>query len=116
MKRADFAAELARRRLDAELSLAGLAAAAHVHRGYLHRMERGERWPSCTVVRARGPTSTHGHCLVTDKPRRKRSTRAEAQARAAEAFALHVTGLSYGDIARRLGPDEPDDDDEAPFS
>jgi hypothetical protein len=39
---------------------------------------------------------------VTDKLRRKRSTRAEAQARAAEAFALHVTGLSYGDIARRL--------------
>ncbi|MCA1702011.1 MAG: helix-turn-helix domain-containing protein [Actinobacteria bacterium] len=52
MKRADFAAELARRRGDAKLSLAGLAALAHVHRGYLHRMERGERWPSGTVVRA----------------------------------------------------------------
>jgi hypothetical protein len=40
---------------------------------------------------------------VTDKPRRKRSTRAEAQARAAEAFSLHLTGLSYGVIAHRLG-------------
>lgn len=52
MKRTDFAAELARRRANAALSLADLAARAHVHRGYLHRLERGERWPSSTVVRA----------------------------------------------------------------
>jgi transcriptional regulator with XRE-family HTH domain len=52
MKRTDFAAELARRRAHAGFSLADLAARAHVHRGYLHRMERGERWPSVAVVRA----------------------------------------------------------------
>jgi transcriptional regulator with XRE-family HTH domain len=52
MKRADFAAELARRRADAGLSLAELAARAHVHRGYVHRMERCERWPSAAVVGA----------------------------------------------------------------
>lgn len=52
MNRANFAAELARRRAEAGLSLADLAARAHVHRGYVHRMERGQRWPSCTVVRA----------------------------------------------------------------
>jgi transcriptional regulator with XRE-family HTH domain len=52
MKQTDFAAELARRRADAGLSLADLAARAHVHRGYVHRIERGERWPSFTVVRA----------------------------------------------------------------
>lgn len=52
MKRTNFAAELTRRRADAGLSLADLAARAHVHRGYLHRLERGERWPSVTVVRA----------------------------------------------------------------
>jgi hypothetical protein len=52
MKRADFAAELARRRADFGFSLADLSARAHVHRAYIHRMERGERWPSATVVRA----------------------------------------------------------------
>jgi transcriptional regulator with XRE-family HTH domain len=52
MKRTDFAAELARRRAEAGLSLADVAVHAHVHRGYIHRMERGERWPSGTVVRA----------------------------------------------------------------
>lgn len=50
--RADFAAELAHRRAEADLSLADLASRAHVHRGYVHRIERGERWPSYTVVRA----------------------------------------------------------------
>lgn len=52
MDRTIFAAELARRRSDAQLSLADLAARAHMHRGYIHRMERGQRWPSEPVVRA----------------------------------------------------------------
>lgn len=52
MTRTDFAAELARRRADAGFSLADLAGRAHVHRAYIHRMERGERWPSDAVVRA----------------------------------------------------------------
>jgi hypothetical protein len=38
-----------------------------------------------------------------DKPRKRRSTKAEAQAKAGEALALHLTGLSYGVIAHRLG-------------
>lgn len=52
MNRADFAADLARRRADAGMSLAEVAARAHVNRGYVHRVERGERWPSRTVARA----------------------------------------------------------------
>lgn len=51
-ERADFAAQLARRRADAGLSLAELAAQAHVNRGYLHHVEHGRRWPTETVVRA----------------------------------------------------------------
>ena len=52
MKRADFAEELARRRTDAGLSLAVLAARAHVHRGYAGNVEHGKRWPTETVARA----------------------------------------------------------------
>lgn len=50
--RADFAAELARRRANARLSLADVAMHAHVHRGYLHNVEHGRRWPTETVARA----------------------------------------------------------------
>lgn len=52
MNRSDFAADLARRRADAGMSLANVAARAHVNRGYVHRVERGERWPSRAVGRA----------------------------------------------------------------
>ena len=52
MKRADFAAELARRRADADLSLADLANRAHLHRGYAGNIEHGHRWPTETVARA----------------------------------------------------------------
>jgi len=50
--REGFAAELARRRAEAGLSLADVAAAAHVARGYVHHVERGRRWPSQSVARA----------------------------------------------------------------
>ena len=50
--RAAFAAELARRRADAELSLGKLAGLAHASRGYLHHIERGRRWPTVGVARA----------------------------------------------------------------
>lgn len=49
-QRANFAVELTHRRANAGLSLAELASRAHVHRGYVHRIERGERWPSYAVV------------------------------------------------------------------
>ncbi|HET9118755.1 MAG TPA: helix-turn-helix transcriptional regulator, partial [Pseudonocardiaceae bacterium] len=52
MNRAGFAADLARRRADAGLSLADLAARAHAHRGYLSNVEHGRRWPTETVARA----------------------------------------------------------------
>lgn len=52
MKRSDFAAELARRRADPGLSLADLAARAHLHRGYAGNVEHGHRWPTETVARA----------------------------------------------------------------
>jgi transcriptional regulator with XRE-family HTH domain len=52
MKRAAFAAELARRRAENGMSLADLAAGAHMHRGYLGNVEHGKRWPAETVARA----------------------------------------------------------------
>ncbi len=52
VERADFAAELARLRANSGLSLANVADRAHVHRGYVHRLERGERWPSRPIVQA----------------------------------------------------------------
>lgn len=54
-ERADFAAELARRRADSGLSLANVADQAHVNRGYVHRLERGERWPSRPIAQALEP-------------------------------------------------------------
>ncbi|MGH3839087.1 MAG: helix-turn-helix domain-containing protein [Pseudonocardiaceae bacterium] len=51
-ERADFAAELARRRANAGLSLAALAAKAHAHRGYISNVEHGHRWPSQSVALA----------------------------------------------------------------
>ncbi|MGH4001970.1 MAG: helix-turn-helix domain-containing protein [Pseudonocardiaceae bacterium] len=51
-ERADFAAELARLRADSGLSLADVAGRAHVHRAHVHRLERGERWPSRPIVQA----------------------------------------------------------------
>jgi len=50
--RAGFAAELARRRAEARLSLAEVVAAAHVARGYVQHIEHGHRWPSPAVARA----------------------------------------------------------------
>lgn len=52
VERADFAAALACLRATSGLSLANVADRAHIHRGYVHRLERGERWPSCPIVRA----------------------------------------------------------------
>jgi transcriptional regulator with XRE-family HTH domain len=51
-ERASFAAELARRRVDAGLSLADVASRAYIHRGYVHRVERGRRWPTEGVAQA----------------------------------------------------------------
>ena len=52
MRRTDFAANLARSRTDAGLSLADLAARTHTHRGYLSNLEHGRRWPTAGVVQA----------------------------------------------------------------
>lgn len=52
--RASFAVELARRRAEAGLSLADVAAAAHVARGYVHHIEHSHRWPSRSVAAALG--------------------------------------------------------------
>jgi transcriptional regulator with XRE-family HTH domain len=52
MDRADFAADLVRRRAAAGLSLADLARGAHLHRGYAGNVEHAKRWPTETVARA----------------------------------------------------------------
>jgi transcriptional regulator with XRE-family HTH domain len=46
-----FAAELARRRSAAGLSLGRLAESTHVNWSYLYRVETGERWPTEPVAR-----------------------------------------------------------------
>lgn len=51
-ERAGFATELARRRAEAGMSLADLAAGAHTHRGYVGNVEHAKRWPTETVARA----------------------------------------------------------------
>ena len=45
-QREAFAAELRRLRACTGLSLAELARAAHVNRGYVGHVEHGQRWPS----------------------------------------------------------------------
>jgi len=75
-ERADFAAEPARRRTDAGLSLGDLAARTHTHRGYLSNIEHGHRWPSQSValtldtaLNANGAlTATWQAADVTTKP------------------------------------------------
>lgn len=62
--RAGFAAEFARRRDEAGLSLADVASAAHVARGYVHHVEHGRRWPSRTVARALDTAVGAGGSLV----------------------------------------------------
>ena len=49
-QREAFAAELRRLRACAGLSLAELARAAHVNRGYVGHVEHGQRWPSRSVA------------------------------------------------------------------
>jgi transcriptional regulator with XRE-family HTH domain len=50
--RARFAEQVATLREQAGLSLAEVAAAAHVARGYVHHIEHGRRWPTQGVVQA----------------------------------------------------------------
>lgn len=75
-----FAAELARRRAEAGLSLAEVATAAHVARGYVHHIEHGHRRPSRTVARALDAAVGADGALVaiwqgTEHPTRRRSER-----------------------------------------
>ncbi|MGH3770297.1 MAG: helix-turn-helix domain-containing protein [Pseudonocardiaceae bacterium] len=51
-ERAGFAEQLAALRDQAGLSLADVATAAHVARGYVHHIEHGRRWPSQPVATA----------------------------------------------------------------
>jgi transcriptional regulator with XRE-family HTH domain len=125
MKRTDFAAELARRRAEAGFSLADLATRAHVHRGYLHRMERGERWPSSAVVRALDAAlAADGELLATwevadrmpcapaagdTQPTELLELAARAEASDVGAATLELVELSVDGLARsytRVPPDE----------
>jgi transcriptional regulator with XRE-family HTH domain len=124
MKRTDFATELARRRADAGFSLADLAARAHVNRGYVHRLERGERWPSFTVVRAMDAAlAAEGALLATweaanrvlrapandGQPTELLELAARAKASDVGATTLELVELSVDGLARsytRVPPDE----------
>ena len=45
-ERVSFAEQVAELRSQAGLSLADVAAAAYIARGYVHHIERGRRWPT----------------------------------------------------------------------
>lgn len=51
-ERANFAEQLATLRNQAGLSLAEVATAAHIVRGYVHHIEHGHRWPTHRVAQA----------------------------------------------------------------
>jgi transcriptional regulator with XRE-family HTH domain len=62
--RASFTEQLAALRDQAGLSLAGVAAAAHVARGYVHHIERGHRWPTQRVAEALDHALNAGGALL----------------------------------------------------
>ncbi|MGH3871076.1 MAG: helix-turn-helix domain-containing protein [Pseudonocardiaceae bacterium] len=51
-ERASFAEQVVELRSQAGLSLAGVAAVAHIARGYVHHIECGRRWPTQPVAKA----------------------------------------------------------------
>jgi len=64
--RASFAEQVATLREQAGLSLAEVAAVAHVARGHVHNIEHGRRWPSQGVVKALdGALNAGGALLAT---------------------------------------------------
>lgn len=62
--RARFAEQLAARRAQAGLSLADVASAAHVARGYIHQVEHGRRWPTQRVAKALDAALDAGEALL----------------------------------------------------
>ena len=62
--RARFAEQLTELRDQAGLSLAGVATAAHVARGYVHHIEHGHRWPTQPVAKALDDALDAGGALL----------------------------------------------------
>jgi transcriptional regulator with XRE-family HTH domain len=62
--RARFAERCAALRDQADLSLAEVATAAHIARGYVHHIERGHRWPTQRVVKALDNALNAGGALL----------------------------------------------------
>ncbi|HEY3895704.1 MAG TPA: helix-turn-helix transcriptional regulator [Pseudonocardiaceae bacterium] len=124
MNRAEFAADLARRRADAGLSLADLATRAHVHRGYASNVEHGHRWPTRTVAQALDAALDADGALLTtweaanqlprvrpisDQPTELLELVARAEASDVSRTTLDLLDLRVDDTARaytRVPPDQ----------
>jgi transcriptional regulator with XRE-family HTH domain len=63
-ERASFAEQVAELRSEAGLSLADVAAAAYIARGYVHHIERGRRWPTQPVAAALDDALDAGGALL----------------------------------------------------
>ncbi|HEV7449996.1 MAG TPA: helix-turn-helix transcriptional regulator [Pseudonocardiaceae bacterium] len=64
-----FAEQLADLRSQAGLSLADVATAAHVARGYVHHIEHGRRWPTQSVAKALDTAlGADGALLASQRP------------------------------------------------
>lgn len=96
--REHFASELLRLREQAGLSLGRLAALAHVHRGYVWHIERGERWPSRRIVEALD-TALDAHRALLDAWCAVESTRT-TPARATSP--LDIDEIEAVELARRV--------------
>ncbi|MGH3624919.1 MAG: helix-turn-helix domain-containing protein [Sciscionella sp.] len=105
----EYAAELRRRRAQASLSLAQLAALAHVDRAYLHRVETGQRWPSRTVAKLIDDAlSAHGVLLTAWQ-----AGAAERAASAEHGRLLAASARSSAAIDELLADNAPHNGDDA---
>jgi len=111
--RASFAEQVAALRSHAGMSLADVAAGAHIVRGYVHHIERGHRWPTQRVAKAAhhaGRRRSTADRVGSRGGYRKASTRRPRRVRAVQRCA----GQSPAHRYRRGRPPGPDTRQAAP--
>ena len=111
--RVRFAEQLAELRDQAGLSLAGVATAAHVARGYVHHIEHGHRWPTQPVAKALDDAVDAGGALlgaweVADALPRAAAVPADPEDRERVALAARHPRRVDAALALGLEIDDPD--------
>src|SRR5262245_2563530 len=102
--RVRFAEQLTALRLRAGLSLAGVATAAHVARGYVHHLEHGRRWPSQRVAEALDAAASADGALLAGGKAADRAGSPDRAAGSAPADPENVTAalVAAADESARL--------------